>query len=92
MDKDTININQLIRRTNLKKKKIKRSNSNHPFNNSKYSQNKGNYVNDDHLINGFGSQVVPSSKLKNSLIRTGMRNSDYGKGLHNDIENNYGKI
>lgn len=42
-------------------------------------------------MSSFGSQVVSSSKLKNSIVRTGMRSSGFGK-VNNPSENNYGKI
>lgn len=95
LNKETININQLIRRTSNKKlKKKKRSNSSHPFKQSTFSQNQGGRVSDynDLLMSSFGSQVVSSSKLKNSIVRTGMRSSGFGKVLQNPSQNTFGKV
>ena len=85
--KETIDIAQLVHRTSNKKKK--RSNSSHPL---KSSFSKKRRFTDQEMNRlskrSFGSQVVPINKLKQSLIRTGLKNSDfYGQ---NQEENTFG--
>jgi hypothetical protein len=86
--KETIDVMHLVNRTGKKKKK--RANSSHPLKKSVLS-NKIKY-NENNKCEGsmrsFGSQVVPVSKLKQSLIRTGLKNSGFFSQAQD--ENYYG--
>ena len=83
IQKETIDVMHLVNRTGKKNKK--RANSSHQSKKSKFLNKKKYDSNNmyEGSIRSFGSQVVPVSKLKQSLIRTGLRNS----GFHNQVQN-----
>jgi hypothetical protein len=85
IQKETIDIAQLVHRTSNKK----RSNSSHPL---KSSFSKKRRFTDQEMNRlskrSFGSQVVPINKLKQSLIRTGLKNNDFYS--QNQEENTFG--
>ena len=86
--KESISVKQLVNRPESKKVK-RRPNSLNPLKKSKFMKSRGarwNEFNEGNLTS-FGSQVVSSSKLRSSLIRTGKKK----KEIADQNENNFGK-
>jgi hypothetical protein len=90
--KETISIKQLAAIQNKKLKKKKRSNSTHVLKKSRSSARKEVTWNETVNVpmSHFGSKVVCSSKLKDSIIRTNQKTSDYT--TQNKKENTYGNF